>query len=290
MPEADALRALAAHVQDTAVRLAGTCALVDGGTTALLARSAAQLQHLREAGGAVRDMAARIDAVSQQAQQSALVAQQSLQASASGLGAVQDAIGGMHAIRAQIQDTAKRIKRLGESSQEIGEITALIADITEQTNLLALNAAIQAAGAGPAGRGFAVVAEEVQRLAERSGAATRQIATRVQAIQADAQDAVAAMERSTQGVVAGARLSDGAGAALAEIDRVARQLADLIAQICGASQREAGLAADMAHHIQHLCAAAEQAGDGIRATAEQVRELAGLAEALRRSVALVQPA
>jgi twitching motility protein PilJ len=121
---------------------------------------------------------------------------------------VQNAIGGMNAIRDQIQETSKRIKRLGESSQEIGEITELISDITEQTNVLALNAAIQAASAGEAGRGFSVVAEEVQRLAERSADATRQIAALVKTIQTDTQDAVAAMERSTQGVVEGAQLSD----------------------------------------------------------------------------------
>jgi twitching motility protein PilJ len=147
------------------------------------------------------------------------------------LQAVQDAIGGMNAIRDQIQETSKRIKRLGESSQEIGEITELISDITEQTNVLALNAAIQAASAGEAGRGFSVVAEEVQRLAERSADATRQIAALVKAIQTDTQDAVAAMERSTQGVVEGAKLSDNAGTALSEIDRVSRRLAELIEQI-----------------------------------------------------------
>ena len=136
---------------------------------------------------------------------SAQVARQSLKAAESGLPAVQNAIGGMNSIRDQIQETSKRIKRLGESSQEIGEITELISDITEQTNVLALNAAIQAASAGEAGRGFSVVAEEVQRLAERSGDATRQIAALVKTIQTDTQDAVAAMERSTQGVVEGAR-------------------------------------------------------------------------------------
>ena len=141
---------------------------------------------------------------------------------------MQNAIGGMNSIRDQIQETSKRIKRLGESSQEIGEITELISDITEQTNVLALNAAIQAASAGEAGRGFSVVAEEVQRLAERSADATRQIAALVKTIQTDTQDAVGAMERSTQGVVEGAKLSDAAGPALAEIARVSRQLAELI--------------------------------------------------------------
>ena len=168
-------------------------------------------------------MAQSINEVSQSASQSARVAQQSLAAAEKGGQAVQNQITGMNEIRAQIQDTSKRIKRLGESSLEIGEIVELISDITEQTNVLALNAAIQAASAGEAGRGFTVVAEEVQRLAERSGEATKQIEAIVKTIQADTQDAVAAMEKSTVGVVEGTKLSDAAGQALEEIRRVSRR-------------------------------------------------------------------
>jgi twitching motility protein PilJ len=198
--------------------------------------------------------------------------------------AVQDAIEGMNSIRDQIQETSKRIKRLGESSQEIGEITELISDITEQTNVLALNAAIQAASAGDAGRGFSVVAEEVQRLAERSGDATRQIAALVKAIQTDTQDAVAAMERSTMGVVQGAQLSDAAGAALVDIDRVTRQLSSLVEDISQQASQEAQSANVVASNIQHIFAVTEQTGDGTRSTAQMVRELSRTAEELRQSV------
>ena len=278
------LRNLVAQVQGTAGRVSETTSQVETTSTDLLAASDEQLREIRDTGESVLQMAARINEVSVQAQQTAHVARRSLDASAAGLSAVQNSIGGMNAIRDQIQETSKRIKRLGESSQEIGEITELISDITEQTNVLALNAAIQAASAGEAGRGFSVVAEEVQRLAERSGDATRQISALVKTIQADTQDAVGAMARSTQGVVDGAKLSDAAGAALGDIDRVTRQLAELIGNISTQALSEAASANEVASNIQHIFAVTEQTGEGTRSTAQMVRELARTADELRESV------
>jgi twitching motility protein PilJ len=279
------LRNLVAQVQATAARVTETTEKVETNSVELLAASTEQLREIRATGESVLQMASRINEVSAQAQQTAEVAKRSLQAAESGLKAVNDTIGGMNQLRDQIQDTSKRIKRLGESSQEIGEITELISDITEQTNVLALNAAIQAASAGEAGRGFSVVAEEVQRLAERSADATRQIAALVKTIQSDTADAVAAMERSTQGVVEGAKLSDAAGAALADIDRVTRQLSALIAEISGQALQQADQANVVAQNIQHIFAVTEQAGAGTRSTAQMVRELSATAEELRQSVA-----
>ncbi len=279
------LRSLVAQVQGTVSRVTDTTQQVEATSTELLAASSEQLREIRDTGESVLQMAGRINDVSGQAQETAAVARQSLSAAESGLRAVQNTIGGMNSIRDQIQETSKRIKRLGESSQEIGEITELISDITEQTNVLALNAAIQAASAGEAGRGFSVVAEEVQRLAERSGDATRQIAALVKTIQTDTQDAVGAMERSTQGVVEGTRLSDAAGTALGEIDRVSRQLSELIGQISNQALSEAQSANVVAANIQHIFAVTEQTGDGTRSTAQMVRELSRTAEELKQSVA-----
>jgi twitching motility protein PilJ len=279
------LRTLVSQVQGTVSRVTETTQQVEATSTELLAASSEQLREIRDTGESVLQMAGRINDVSGQAQETAAVARQSLDAAESGLRAVQNTIGGMNSIRDQIQETSKRIKRLGESSQEIGEITELISDITEQTNVLALNAAIQAASAGEAGRGFSVVAEEVQRLAERSGDATRQIAALVKTIQTDTQDAVGAMERSTQGVVEGTRLTDAAGTALGDIDRVSRRLADLIGHISNQALSEAQSANVVAANIQHIFAVTEQTGEGTRSTAQMVRELSRTAEELKQSVA-----
>ncbi len=279
------LRTLVAQVQGTASRVTETTEQVEATSTELLATSSEQLREIRDTGESVLQMAGRINDVSGQAQETAAVARQSREAAETGLRAVQATIGGMNSIRDQIQETSKRIKRLGESSQEIGEITELISDITEQTNVLALNAAIQAASAGEAGRGFSVVAEEVQRLAERSGDATRQIAALVKTIQTDTQDASSAMERSTQGVVEGTRLSDAAGTALGDIDRVSRRLTELIEYISSQALSEAQSANVVATNIQHIFAVTEQTGEGTRSTAHMVRELSRTAEELKQSVA-----
>jgi twitching motility protein PilJ len=278
------LRVLVTNVQLTADRVAKTTAQVGATASAQLATSNQQLREIRQTGLAVLEMAGRINDVSSRAQQSAEVARQSLEASNSGLLAVQNTIGGMNTLRDQIQETSKRIKRLGESSQEIGEITEIISDITEQTNVLALNAAIQAASAGEAGRGFAVVAEEVQRLAVRSAEATQQIATIVRVIQSDTQDAIGAMERSAQGVVAGATLSDNAGSALTEIDRITRRVADQVEQISATALREAALANDVAKSIQNIFAVTEQTEKDNLATSAEVQRLSAVANELRKSV------
>jgi twitching motility protein PilJ len=222
--------------------------------------------------------------VSASAEESSQVAMRSLAAADKGRMAVQNSITGMNDIREQIQETSKRIKRLGESSQEIGEIVELISDITEQTNVLALNAAIQAASAGEAGRGFSVVAEEVQRLAERSGEATKQIGAIVKTIQADTQDAVAAMEKSTTGVVEGAKLSDAAGQALSEIDSVTKNLASLIQKISDDAQTQATSANKVARNMQDILEINRQTSVGTQQTATSIKDLADVASDLKASV------
>jgi methyl-accepting chemotaxis protein len=250
----------------------------------LLAAAQRQAQDIGEADGSVEQMTRSITEVSETAAESAEFARSSIATTERGTQAVQESISGMNEIRVQIQDTAKRIKRLGESTQEIGEIVDLISDITEQTNVLALNAAIQAASAGEAGRGFTVVAEEVQRLAERSGEATKQIAALVKTIQADTQEAVAAMERSTHGVVEGARLTDAAGQSLQEIEEITRNLAELMQSIASSTHDQVAVAEQVRSIMREVLGLTSETTDGTQRTASSVGLLASLAQELKGSV------
>lgn len=279
------LRVLVGRVTATAEQVTRASLHAHSISNDLLRASQQQSREIQDVSSTVVRMADQITDVSRSASESAAVARQSVAAANLGSTAVANAIFGMHEIRDQIQDTSKRIKRLGESSQEIGEITELISDITEQTNVLALNAAIQAASAGEAGRGFTVVAEEVQRLAERSAAAAKQIGALVRTIQTDTHDAVAAMEKSTRGVVEGTRLSDAAGAALNDISNVSHHLAELISGIAQATGEQATSASGVARNIQLILTVTEQTQDGTQHTAQSIHKLSVLAQELKNSVA-----
>ena len=278
------LSVLVRRINDAATRVTAATESAQKISGELLDATQRQSQEIEEVGSTVERMAASMTDSSERALQSAQVARQSRDAAQKGTTAVEDTIRGMNDIREQIQETSKRIKRLGESSQEIGEIVELISDITEQTNVLALNAAIQAASAGEAGRGFTVVAEEVQRLAERSAEATKQIASIVKSIQTDTKDAVSAMETATRDVVEGAQLTDAAGQVLSEIERVSTETAELIEQISGDIQQQAATAGRVAGTMKDILAITDQTTRGTQQTAVSVGELADLAVELKGSV------
>ncbi len=281
----DELRRLVAGITNAAQQVTSATQEAQTVSTQLLQATQKQAVEIQATGQSVGHMAVSMKQVSANAVDSAKVAETSLLAAGKGAQAVQNAIRGMNDIRDQIQETSKRIKRLGESSQEIGEIVQLISDITEQTNVLALNAAIQAASAGEAGRGFTVVAEEVQRLAERSGEATKHIGAIVRSIQRDTQDAVEAMERSTRGVVEGTRTADEADQALREIGKISNRLAELIGSISHATEHQAASAAEVAGKMKIILGITQLTTDGTKKTAVSATKLTELAEGLKKSVA-----
>ncbi|OTG69323.1 chemotaxis protein [Acinetobacter sp. ANC 4470] len=280
----DQLRDLVSRITDTSQEVAQYTANTQGITNQLAEASEHQAQEIAGASAAINEMAISIDQVSSNATESAVVAERSVKIAANGADVVNRSIEGMDTIREQIQETSKRIKRLGESSQEIGNIVALINDIADQTNILALNAAIQASMAGEAGRGFAVVADEVQRLAERSASATKQIEGLVKTIQTDTNEAVISMEQTTSEVVRGANLSKDAGVALDEIQNVSGNLAKLIANISDAAKLQSASAGHIATTMNVVQEITSQTTTATFDTARSVSELANMAESLRESV------
>jgi twitching motility protein PilJ len=279
------LRKLVATVNETAIMVDSAAKQTESTASHMAKAADNQSREINAATESIVSMAASIEEVSGNAERSSDVARHSVEVAHKGGEAVRRTIDGMNAIRETIQDTSKRIKRLGESSQEIGNIIELINDIAEQTNILALNASIQASMAGEAGRGFAVVADEVQRLAERSTNATKQIEVLVRTIQADTNEAVVSMERSTTDVVGGALLAENAGAALDEIEQVSNQIASLVQNISGSARQQAGAAADVTRRTTRLKEISEQTGKATTATAAAVSKLSELASQLRKTVA-----
>jgi len=281
----DQMRSLVSAINETAVQVSSAAQETQATAMHLAEASEHQAQEIAGASAAINEMAVSIDQVSANASESSAVAERSVAIANKGAEVVQATINGMDNIREQIQETSKRIKRLGESSQEIGDIISLITDIADQTNILSLNAAIQASMAGDAGRGFAVVADEVQRLAERSAAATKQIEALVKTIQNDTNEAVISMEQTTTEVVRGARLAQDAGVALEEIENVSKNLADLIQNISNAARQQASSAGHISNTMNVIQEITSQTSAGTTATANSIGNLAEMANKLRESVA-----
>jgi twitching motility protein PilJ len=281
----DELRSLVTTINETSEQVSSSAQETQTTARHLADAAEQQAQQILSATSAINQIVSSMDVVSKDSAESADVAERSVKIASRGAEVVRETISGMDSIRDQIQETSKRIKRLGESSQEIGSIVELINDIAEQTNILALNAAIQAASAGEAGRGFAVVADEVQRLAERSTSATKRIETLVQTIQSDTNEAVNSMEQTTAEVVAGARLAEDAGSALGDIERVSHDLSALIQNISTAAREQSAAATDVSHSMNAIQEITSQTSQGASQTADSIGTLAQLASDLRRSVA-----
>jgi twitching motility protein PilJ len=280
----DQMRGLVSDINRLSVQVAAAADETQSTARNLAEATDHQAREIAGASTAINDMASSIDQVSMNASESAAVADRAVEIAGKGGEVVRNTIGGMDRIRGQIQETSKRIKRLGESSQEIGDIVSLINDIADQTNILSLNAAIQASMAGDAGRGFAVVADEVQRLAERASAATKQIAALVKTIQTDTNEAVISMEQTTSEVVQGARLAQDAGVALEEIEGVSKSLAELIQNISNAARQQAATAGHISNTMTVIQEITSQTSASTEATARSIGELATMASQMRHSV------
>ncbi len=281
----EALRELVTTINDSSILVDAASKQTEGTARHLVRSAETQAKQAAAASESMARMAISIEEVSGNAERCSDVARHAVEISHKGGEAVRRTIAGMNTIRETIQDTSKRIKRLGESSQEIGNIVELIEEIAEQTNILALNASIEASRAGEASRGFAVVADEVQKLAERSAGATKKIEVLVSTIQSDTNEAVMSMERSTTDVVGGALLAENAGAALEEIEQVSHQIASLVHNISGSSKEQTSVAGAITKNMHVLREISTKTTESTTATSSAISKLSELASQLRRSVA-----
>ena len=281
----DALRDLVGTINKTAVQVGSAVRKTQNTTGQLEEASIAQAKEISTAGAAITKISQSMSKISEKASDSAEVARKSVGIAHNGGETVRQTIAGMETIRQQIQETSKRIKRLGESSQEIGDIVNLITEISDQTNILALNAAIQASMAGEAGRGFAVVADEVQRLAERTGDATKQIEALVKTIQADTNEASTSMEQSTANVVKGAKLTENAGSALDRIEQVSMNLAQRILEISDSTKAQASESVKITKTMGIIQQITLKTSEGSGQASNSIGDLSSMVNAMRKSVA-----
>jgi twitching motility protein PilJ len=281
----DALRDLVGTINKTAVQVGSAVRKTQNTTGQLEEASIAQAKEISTAGAAITKISQSMSKISEKASDSAEVARKSVGIAHNGGETVRQTIAGMETIREQIQETSKRIKRLGESSQEIGDIVNLITEISDQTNILALNAAIQASMAGEAGRGFAVVADEVQRLAERTGDATKQIEALVKTIQADTSEASTSMEQSTANVVKGAKLTENAGSALDRIEQVSMNLAQRILEISDSTKAQASEGVKITKTMGIIQQITLKTSEGSGQASNSIGDLSSMVNAMRKSVA-----
>jgi len=223
----------------------------------------------------VRDVSQRAEKVADQASKTAEV----------GGVAVDRAVEGINELRQTIASTAKMMKRLGESSQQIGKIVTSISQIASQTNLLALNATIEAARAGEQGLGFAVVAEEVRKLAERSASATEEISEIVGTIQEEISRVMTAMESGTQEVIEGTKLASEAKTHLIAIIEVSREMNGLVQNITRATAKQTVSAEEISNSMQQVNEIATNTAQKGMDVQSSLDLLAGAVSKLQKSVA-----
>jgi twitching motility protein PilJ len=281
----DAYRYMVGTIKKTVVKVIASGRKTHAITRQLEEASNAQVARIATVSASVKQISKSMLSVSGKATDSVEVARQSVNIAQTGSKIVKHTIDRMEAVRLQMQEASTRIKRLGESSQEIADIVNLITEISDQTNILALNAEIQATMAGEAGQGFAVVADEVQRLAERTGDATKRMEALVKAIQADTNEAALSMEKSAANVAKGTKLTEDSGSAMNRIERLSMNLAQRILVTSEESKSLASESIKLTQAMDIIQKITLKIAEGSVEAKRSIGELSGMVTTIRKSVA-----
>lgn len=292
-PLADAINQLAEETGDVLKEVLSTARQVEDSantvnTTASNVSSVAeaQQQEVERTAQELADASRSLNEIARVAMDCNQAADQTARSTESAVESVTTTINGMNAIREGIQETGKRMKRLGERSNEITEIVDIINTIGERTHVLALNASMQAAAAGDAGKGFAVVAEEVQRLAENARESTSQISRLVRNIQVDTTDTIATMDHTITQVVDGTRLAESAGQKMQETQQVTARLVSEVQRIADGSRLQADISGKLEERSNSIVSQTRQTAKELVQQLTQTNKMAEYAQSLLKSVNL----
>jgi methyl-accepting chemotaxis protein len=290
-PVADAINALS---DETAKVLTGVSMIsnqvamasnaVKAQSDAVMAVAANERQQVEESATRMAVAAHEMNGIATLARNSQVAAAAAIKSTQEALKTVTATVAGINATRDTIRETEKRIKRLGERSQEISGVVGLINSIAERTHILALNASMHAASAGEAGRGFAVVADEVQRLAENAREATTQIATLVSSIQSETQDTVSTMNAAISQVVEGSKLAEEAGRQMQATQDTTAELVKSVEQISVSSIKQAKITNELQEYAKQIKDSTAQTSQQLAEQGEQTRSLVEFAGKLVQSV------
>lgn len=264
------LRGLVLNIQENSENLAAAAQQMSASTQQISTGSQEQARQVQEIAHAMENVAGEDAELSIQAQDAALAAKEASDTADKGAVVINNVVSGM-------QDINENMQKLNLNSQKIGEIISVIDDIADQTNLLALNAAIEAARAGEHGRGFAVVADEVRKLAERSGKATKEISQLIASIQEDMGKAVLAADK-------GGHMTEEAGNSFTKIAQLVNKSAGLIEKISESVAQQAASEGELLTVTGNIAAVTEETAAGIEEIAASAEEMAAMSEKLQNLI------
>lgn len=280
----ESLRQLVTQVKASAIQVNESVDSSGGEIRQLTQEALRQSEEIALALNSIEQMTQSIQAVASSASQASSVSQTAADTAVAGGVSMDRTVDNILTLRETIGETSKKVKRLGESSQQISKVVYLINQIAMQTNLLAINAGIEAARAGEQGQGFAVVAEEVGELAARSASATQEIEQIVENIQRETSEVVQAMELGTSQVVEGTHLVEDAKQNLGQIVEVSQEINSLVKSISDATVLQAGTSNSITELMQKLSAIAQRTSASSTQVSDSLRETASVTQQLQESV------